>query len=231
MNEVTLSIKERASLKFQAVLLGIPYIGTSLERFIFSELDELRMKRIENTLLEISNLLSKDNISHNIESEKFVNFFESTFSSLSKATNEEKRQSFRNLLFNVSKLEDEDTKWEEASLAHSLLEQIETPGLVLLSEIKKNYVKDSNLVLEFDEDSVTLLNEIPNFDSDWEWEELARFKYNPLVIERHAQKLSELKLIFFSAPEKISRRSSYQVVFTELGIFLTDWLSIDDSKI
>ena len=73
----SLSVKDYSINAFQAILKGIPYIGASLEQFIFGPLNELRMKRIETTLSEIAEALKNKSVNPDLSNEDFINLLES----------------------------------------------------------------------------------------------------------------------------------------------------------
>jgi hypothetical protein len=124
--------KELAMIAFEAGVMAIPYVGPS---FVSASLTELRLKRVEKTLKEVAQKLGNKK-AKNIVNEEFVILLESVSPDLSRATDEEKRQRFRDLLTNAAELAP-SKGWEEARLAAELLKKIDTPGLVVLSELAK----------------------------------------------------------------------------------------------
>jgi hypothetical protein len=97
---------------------------------------ELWQKRIEATLKDVAETLGKKK-AKSIVNEEFVNLLEFVAPDLSRATDEKKRQRFRDLLTNAAELPPKSDGWEEARLAGELLKQVDTPGLVILSELAK----------------------------------------------------------------------------------------------
>jgi hypothetical protein len=128
--------KEIAKIGAEGVLMAIPFVGPSLAHFVSAPLTELRQKRVEATLKEVAERLGKKK-AKSMVNEEFVNLLENVAPDLSRATDEEKRQRFRDLLTNAAELPPRSDEWEEARLAGELLKQIGTPGLVILSELAK----------------------------------------------------------------------------------------------
>jgi hypothetical protein len=71
--------------------------------------------------------------------EEFANLTEAVAPALARATREEKRQRFRDLLFKAVQLQPGDAAWDRANLAGELLQQIEVPGLVILAGVAKRH--------------------------------------------------------------------------------------------
>jgi len=69
-----LTRKEETVNAIRAVLKGIPYLGETLDQFIFGRLDELRFKRFESALTEIAERLKESNRCSRVDSEQFVIF-------------------------------------------------------------------------------------------------------------------------------------------------------------
>jgi hypothetical protein len=129
-----LTLRDHAQNTFQASLLAIPVFGSTLEKLLFGSLQELRMKRVEHTLNEVADMLRERNIDPTVENnEEFANFLETALPPLSRATNEDRRQRLRDLIFNVIQLEQCDVRWSEAHYALRMLEKIDEVGLVILA--------------------------------------------------------------------------------------------------
>jgi hypothetical protein len=103
----------------QAILKGIPYIGGSLEQFIFGPLNELRMRRIESTLQEIAEILHQRELTAHVDNEYFVNLLEVVVPSLSRSI---------------------------IKLAFQLLDSIDGPGLAIIAGISKSSLNSVSLV-------------------------------------------------------------------------------------
>src|SRR5262245_14757015 len=96
----------------------------------------MRHKRIEQTLLEVETRLEQDGVQLYELKEQFGNLLEITWPSLAKATNEDKRQRFRDLLTNAATASS-DPDWEEIFFASDLLPRIAPPGLAILAAAAK----------------------------------------------------------------------------------------------
>jgi hypothetical protein len=135
--EIKLTAKNRAAVTFQALLKGIPYIGDTLEHFIFGPLAELRMKRIERTLTELGEAIRSEGSRARIDTEEFVNLFEKVLPQINRSVNEKRRVLLRNLLINASFSEPGSPEWDEANLAAELVAEIDTPGLEVIAALSK----------------------------------------------------------------------------------------------
>jgi len=214
----------------QAIIKGIPYLGGSLEQFIFGPLNKLRMRRMECTLKEIVKILHERNCPIYMENEYFVNLLESIAPSLSRSLNEERRKCFKNLLLNVAQTQLEDSTWEEAKLASHLLDTIDSPGLAILAAI---YMHESDAVYLFQESPPNNLNIISDMQYEW------------TVIKEWAIRLKEMRIIIYEKASDVlednnpgpdpSTKEPYdeqeiKIVFlTDLGKLLVRWVISDNS--
>jgi hypothetical protein len=92
-----LTEKEKAVIGIEGGLLAIPFVGPSLAHFLSAPLTELRWKRVEATLREVAEMLGSKN-ANSMVNEEFANLLENVLPDLSRATDEEKRERFRDLL-------------------------------------------------------------------------------------------------------------------------------------
>jgi hypothetical protein len=133
---VAIDVRDRNKNAVRAGLHLIPYIGQTLDRLIFGNLEELRWRRVEATLRELADTMKVRNIpAEAVATEHFVNLLEKIAPALGRATHEDKRQRFRDLLLNATQIHDSDWQWQEADLAARLLTVIEAPGLALIASI------------------------------------------------------------------------------------------------
>jgi len=202
----------------QGILKGIPYIGASLEHFIFGPLNELRMRRIESTLKEVAEILNQKNYIAYIDNEYFVNLFETVVPSLSRSINEDRRKHFRNLLLNAAKKPLNNSNWDEAKLASELLDDIDSPGLFILAEICRS---KSNTVL-FDIETNRVVDVGPGADPIKSPRDL---QYAWPMIEEWAKRLKEMNLIEYGRQN--SSIGIEGVHLTDLGNLLVRWILSD----
>jgi len=200
----------------QAILKGIPYIGGSLEQFIFGPLNELRMRRIESTLQEIAETLQQRGLTPYVDNEYFVNLLEVVVPSLSRSINEDRRHRLRDLLLNAAHTPPNDSNWEEANLAFKLLESIDGPGLAILAGISKSSSDSVSLVSKptcqvFDGDFDFKNPQGPHHILPYEWP----------VIEEWARRLNEMRLIGYGSHD--ARGGFGHVYIRELGKMLVKW--------
>ena len=150
--ELDLTPQERNINMIRSSLLTIPYIGSGIERLFFGKLDELRWRRIELTLKEISKQIESHKIPEmKFNNEYFANFLESVAPALGKAINEDKRRHFRDLMTNVIIDNQNDGKMDEANLCARLLDEIDAPGLKILACAYQSYRK-ANFLNKLDRD-------------------------------------------------------------------------------
>ena len=128
--EPKLSGKDKGLIALQGTLMAVPYLGSSLQHFIFGPLTEMRFQRIEKTLSEVASRLGAEKAGAAVN-EHFSTLLESVLPELSRAVDDDKRQRFRDLLTNAGQLPEDSGAWEEAALSARLLNEIETPGLAI----------------------------------------------------------------------------------------------------
>lgn len=115
--------------------LGGP-VGSAIERLLFGNADTLRLKRLENTLCEVSDRVraSAEQIE---ELEPLANLIEELAPAIGRETNEDKRRLFRNLLINAAHLTPNDEHWEDGQLAGLILKEISNAGIAILAAIER----------------------------------------------------------------------------------------------
>ena len=211
-----LTAKEGAIVVFQGLLKGVPYLGSSLEHFIFGRLAELRMKRIEKTLAEIAECLGAKKAATAVN-EQFTTLLESMTPELGRALAEDKRHRFRDLLTNAAELSEESTEWEEARLASSLLKEVEAPGLAILAALAMS---------DRSEPCVLTARPVPqvfrgdfNYDSPGQPQQVLPYQW--VVIEYWARWLRDKRLITYNSHD--ARGGFGGVSLAQLGRFLIKW--------
>lgn len=213
-----LTIKDHAVNVAQGLLKGVPYVGASLEHFVFGPLQELRMRRIETTLGEVANALGPEGAAR-LTQERFVTLLESTTPSLSRSTDEAKRACFRDLLRSAGELEQGDPKWSEADLAARLLEELESPALVILAAIARCAAPRSNtLTLTSRPTSQVFEGE---FNHDNPGGPQHAIPYDWIVVEYWARILKSRQLIWYGSHD--ARGGFGDVGLAALGDFLIRW--------
>lgn len=212
----SLSVKDHAVNACQAMLKGIPYVGSSLEQFLFGSLAELRMRRIERTLSEVAEALGSER-ANSMCNEDFVTLLESIAPDLSRATHEEKRNRFRDLLTNAAILAPQSAEWAETSLATSLLKEIEAPGLAILAAVGR-CSKQTDLTL-----TSRPLSQVfeGRFDYDNPGDAQHVLPYDCVVVEYWARRLREKNIISYSSHD--ARGGFGGVGLAPLGRFLIRW--------
>jgi len=208
--------KEKTMIGIEGVLMAIPFVGPSLAHFVSEPLTELRLKRVEESLKEVAEALG-DVKAKFMVNEEFVNLLENVLPDLSRATDEERRQRFRDLLTNAAELATSGG-WEEARLAAELLKQIDTPGLVVLSELAKlNKGETATLASR----PVPQLARGSSFDYDNPPAPQRRILFDWQVVDYWTQQLRENGLLLFHSGDE--RGGFGNIYLTERGWFLVKW--------
>lgn len=218
-NEPELTIEESRDLAARGFFKAIPYIGSALDHFYSGPSQELKAKRVEKTLKEIGEKLNE--LGKKIESiEEFTNLLESVAPDLCRATNEEKRKYFRNLLFNASTLPPGSSKWDDANFARELLNDIDPPGLALISAI---------LHCKMTEKCYLVAKPVPHVRKEInEVSFSGKFKnpipYQWVLVDEWALRLKEKRLIHYT-----SGGDNYigGIRLTQLGRHFIDWMISD----
>jgi hypothetical protein len=213
-----LSAKDHAVNAAQALLKGVPYIGASLDQFVFGPLQERRMRRIEATLGEVALALGPDGAMGLVQ-EQFVNLLEAIAPSLSRATDESKRVRFRDLLKNAGELPPQDPKWDEASLAAELLEELDSPALAILAAISRCNDSRSNKLTLTSRPVSQVFEGAFNYDEPGTPQHVLPYEW--IVVEFWAQALKNRQLIWYSSSDV--RGGFGGVGLAPRGEFLIRW--------
>lgn len=219
-----LSPDDYATNAFRAMVKGIPYLGGSLDQFLFGPLQELRMRRIETTLHEIAGMLQQKNIPPSaLQTEDFANLLEYVVPRLSRSANENKRERFRDLLLNAALTPQGDPCWEDARLASKLLDEIDPPGLAILAALRGTDPRNAFDVVSAPTPQVFE----GRFDFGNPGGPHHLLPYEWPVIEEWMHCLREKRLISYSSSS--ARGGFGSVVLNDLGKLLVRWTLRDES--
>lgn len=122
----------------KAALKLIPGVGDSMIQLFFERGQEARFRRWEETWEEIRAHVAdrgKEADVKTADNEDFADFVEKSADPLGRSTNEDKRQRFRDLLYNSLFIPPGDPGWDEAMYCLDLLQKIDSPGLYILASI------------------------------------------------------------------------------------------------
>ena len=175
---------------------------------------------MEESLKEVVETLG-DVKAKSIVDEEFVNLLENVLPDLSRATDEEKRRRFRDLLTNAAELAPSPEGWEEARLAAELLKKVDTPGLVILGELASS-------LASFDETATLASRPVPqlargsSFDYDNPPAPQRRIPFDWQVVDYWTHQLRELGLVHFHTVD--ARGGFGKIYLTERGWFLVKWM-------
>ena len=214
--DIPLSTKDELVNAGQAVLKSIPWIGAGLDQLIFGRLAELRLRRIEATLLEIAEKVG--NSKNYVETEEFVNLLEKVAPALARATGEAKRERLRDLLLNAATHDPSASTWAASGLAAELVEELDEPALIAIARLATfNSRERVDLVSKpmpqfvhaelFDWDNPTQIT--PPIRFDWP------------ILEEWMRRLRKKRIITFASHD--ARGGFGKVQFTDLGDILVRW--------
>src|SRR5579885_1318772 len=191
-----LSAKDRNTNAFRAGLQLIPNVGGAIDRLMFGSLDDLRSKRMEDTLKEIGVKLEELGLDHYIDNnEDFGNLLQDVAPPLSRSSNEDRRRRFRDLILNATQIPAGDVRWEEVHFASKLLDSIDAPGLAILAALvrcKHEHVWIFSQPIPYVHDG-----EVDVAKHDWRLvaEPHHGLQYDWTVIEETVWRLKEMRLI------------------------------------
>jgi hypothetical protein len=216
--DLELSNRERNINAARALAKLLPGGGEGLDQLLFGPSEERRQKRVEATLDEI--IARLDSLGANpAKAEEYVNLLESTLPTIARATNEDVRARFRDLLVNSATLPEGDGRWAEAQLAEQLLSEIDAPGLAILAQVARyNGRRPAALVSK---PVCQIVSE-----KDWDWENALAgayvIGYAWSVIEEWARRLREQRLVTY-ASHNSSQGGFGGVALDDLGELLVRW--------
>jgi hypothetical protein len=217
----SLSLKDKAIIAAQGTLMAVPYIGSTLEHFICGPLNELRLKRIERTLAEITETLGPEKAKAAIN-EQFVSLLESIAPELSRSASETKRHRFRDLLTNAAELPDESDGWEEASLASRLLKEMEAPALAIIAGVER-CEPSTQVTLSSRPVSQVFCGRL-DYDNPGEPQHVLPYEW--VVVEFWARWMREKQILNYQSHD--ARGGFGNVSLAQLGRFLVKWTMRDE---
>lgn len=131
--------KDRNVSAIKAALKLIPGgVGEAMDQFYWGKGEEARQRRLHATIEEIAAKLAENGLKSEInDNEDFGNFFSQAAGPIASATNEDKRQRFRDLLYNSMLLPPGEAGWEDSMHCLEILKQIDPVGLYCLARIAR----------------------------------------------------------------------------------------------
>jgi hypothetical protein len=133
---VKLESEERRQNLVRAFVKLIPYAGEAIDQLSFGALEELRQKRVEQTLSEILEMLHRQQ-REPARTEEMANLLERAIPKVARAANEDVRQRFRDLLANAATVNADDARWAQVNLCEQLLAELDAPALALLVQLAR----------------------------------------------------------------------------------------------
>lgn len=114
----------------------IPGVGDSISQFVFGRQEEAESRRLRDSVQEIADMVREQGRQGEVkDTEEWANLFTEAGPSVGKATNEDKRQRFRDLLFNSLFIPPGDPMWEESMYCLDQLKEIDPVGLYILAAV------------------------------------------------------------------------------------------------
>ena len=190
--------KDRNVSAIKAALKLIPGgVGEAMIQFYWGKGEEARQRRLDETIEAIAAKLAADGESSKIDgNEDFGNFFSKAAGPIANATNEDKRQRFRDLLYNSMLLPPGEAGWEDSMHCLELLQKIDPVGLYCLARIARAEQNgESVAVARFTGTAqwVTiprskLQQNQPSVTQEGKFED---FQYNDVLVTRNLKKIQD----------------------------------------
>ncbi len=197
----------------QAILKAIPVIGESLSQFIFGPLQDIRWRRLEQTLGEIGKAVKEGG---RVDSEEFIALLEQVGPRVARETSERRRQFFRDLLINATAVPPGSPKWADANLVSDMIASIDPPGLAILAGVSR-FPRNDNAKMSSDPSPHVFNGRTPqgqqpveSYALDYGWEVLAEWVW----------RLKEKRLLGLGS---VSGQSFGALQLSELGEFVVKW--------
>jgi hypothetical protein len=179
---------------------------------------ELRFKRIEKTLSEVATALQADGVASMMSSEDFATLLESVLPEISRSTNEDRRERYRDLLIKSARLEPGSDLRQDASLYAGLLREIDPPGLTVLGALTKSPSERNSI---FSKPSSRLYIGLVDFSAPEG--DFILLPYAWILIEEWVWGLKEKRLPGFDSVD--ARGGFGSVYLTALGKFFIEWVT------
>jgi hypothetical protein len=232
--------RDRDLNAIRAGLKLLPGVGEALDQLLFGKGEEARQRRLHSTLEEVVDKLKERGLNSEVEgNEDFATFFSAAAQPISRSTSEDKRQRFRDLLFNSMLIPSGDPGWEESMLCLELLQKVDSAGLYTLATLAQADRAEALLGL-FEDGNVPQWLLVPKTDRTPRQrrgipvDEVGTYrelKYDPVLIFKSIDSLKyETKLVSDRKFHVIRGNSETEVEFwslTLLGRFLVKWAVAD----
>jgi len=166
-----------------------------------------------------------------VNSEEFVGLLEDLLPKIARATNEDVRQRFRDLLLNAATLPAGSPEWQGAELAGELLGEIDAPGLAILAALgrcpeaaKIDFAKSPVPNVSLVSSPVPQLV-LGDFDYANPGEVQFAIGYDWSVVEEWTHRLREKRLLHYHSSH--ARGGFGNIYLSTLGQFLVRWALAD----
>lgn len=232
------SAKDVVANTARALIKSVPGIGSGADQLIFGPVDARWQKRIEGMLEDVlERLEGKD--APGLQTDEMYELFESSSASIARATAEDKRARFRDLLVNAAQTPAGDPRWEEARLAREMLEGLEAPAFEILSRTHALEVEHENsLVMVYYDDGLARFGIMPpvfNINKSG-WETTIGWKgqtvHDAVLIHEWTKRLAERELVSLDSVRGsgggLIDKTLTQLALTARGKFLVRWTIADE---
>ncbi|WP_435008933.1 hypothetical protein P12x_000186 [Tundrisphaera lichenicola] len=128
--------QDRNASAKKALFKLFPYPADSITQIIFGKLEEAENRRQRETVEEIAEMLRESKRESEVQNtEEYARLLIDASPSVGSATNEDKRQRLRDLLFKSLFIPPGDPTWEESMYCLDLLKEIDPVGLYIFAVI------------------------------------------------------------------------------------------------
>lgn len=239
---------DKVGLVFSSILKGVPVVGNSLDHLIFGSLQELRLKRVEKTLKEMGEKIEALGSQHLIDdNEDFAKLLEDVIPKIGRSTRENKRVAFRNLLVNAARVSPEHNDWDRIAIVSQLLDQIDYPGMEILSSLTidisgiSGFLFLSIALFRFSgtKEAPSISDEAPSIcaicsnHGTQSSHTLRHYDSDPGLIREWSQRLLEMRIIdsrAYSRHYLLSGDRIDNACLTNLGEMLVEWAILDPTE-
>lgn len=213
---VRLTKDERNVNALRALAKLLPLVGDSLDQLAFGPIDELRAKRVEQTLVEIDLRLASLG-QQSARAEELASLLEKNIPRIARATSEDARSRFRDLLINAAPIQANDSRWSQAELAGEILAELAPAAMAILAQLAARGKRTVSWIVSSPSPQV-----VPE-GFDWDNPEMGNLPigYAWPVVSEWVTRLREKRLIGLGSSD--ARGGFGAVQLTELGEMLVDW--------
>ena len=205
----------------RAGIKGIPYIGSSIDELMYGQLDEIRWRRLEDTLGELAEAMRSLGIpADETAKEEFGRLLEDVAPAVAGSTSQQKRRLLRDLLLNAVRLESADPQWESARLAADLLSPLSYAAVEVLAALHRLDSRESGKLAEL---RLPAPPDRPVVVLEDESQPPIEMSYERFVVDEGYRQLTETSARRLVVAGAHGRNKYEHIGLTELGTFVIEW--------